>query len=165
MNICQWESCIQSGCRICSQSIKYNASMIQSIVCNYFNTTKGSFWIHHFTSELNQQSAEWTAAGESRRKQPKMQTSAGKILASGFGDVQGILFINYLEKGRTINSEYYIALLVCLKEGIAKKRPQRKKKQCSFTKKMHHVTSRSQQWQNYMNCTSNCFHTHSILQI
>ena len=35
----------------------------------------------------------------------------------------------------------------------------------SFTKTMHHVTSRSQRWQNYMNCTSNCFHTHPILQI
>ena len=43
-------------------------------------------WIHHFTSESNQQSAEWTVAGESRSKQPKMQTSAGKVLASVFWD-------------------------------------------------------------------------------
>ena len=47
--------------------------------------------------------------------QPKMQTSAGKVLTCVFWDVQGILFINYLEKGGTINSKYYIALLVCLK--------------------------------------------------
>ena len=39
-------------------------------------------WIHHFTLESNRQSAEWTAASESFPKQPKMQTSAGKILAS-----------------------------------------------------------------------------------
>ena len=50
-----------------------------------------------------------------------MLTSAGKVLSSVFWDAQGILFIDYLEKGRTINSEYYIALLVCLKEEIAKK--------------------------------------------
>ena len=36
-----------------------------------------------------------------------MQISAGKFLASIFGDVQGILFINYLEKGKTINSKLY----------------------------------------------------------
>ena len=42
--------------------------------------------------------------------------------------MQGLSFIDYLEKGRTINSEYYIALLVCLKEEIAKKQPQMKKK-------------------------------------
>ena len=35
--------------------------------------------------------------------------------------------IDFLEKGRTINSEYYIALLVRLMEEIVKKRPQRKK--------------------------------------
>ena len=37
MNICQWESCVQSGCSIYSQSIKNNnVAMIQSIVCNCF---------------------------------------------------------------------------------------------------------------------------------
>ena len=61
-------------------------------------------WIHHFTLESNQQSAEWTAAGESRPKQPKMQTSAGKVLASVFWDARGIWFVDYLEKGRTINN-------------------------------------------------------------
>ncbi|KAL6419587.1 hypothetical protein ACFW04_011312 [Cataglyphis niger] len=55
--------------------------------------------------------AEWTAAGESRPKRPKTQKSAGKIMASVFWDAHGILFIDYLEKGKTINSEYYMALL------------------------------------------------------
>ena len=50
-----------------------------------------------------------------------MQTSAGKVLASIFWDVEGISFINYLEKGRIINSQYHIALLVHLKEEITKK--------------------------------------------
>ena len=67
-------------------------------------------WIHHFTPESNRHSAEWTVPGESRPKQPKTQTSTGKILDSVFGDAQGILFIDFLEKGRTINSEYYISV-------------------------------------------------------
>ena len=79
----------------------------------------------------------------SRPKQPKI---AGKTLASVFWNAQGILFINFLEKGRIINSEYYIAWLVCLKEEITKKWPQMKKK-CSFTMTMHLVTSQSQRWQ------------------
>ena len=49
-----------------------------------------------------------------------------------FRDTQGILFINYLEKGRTINNEYYIALLMCLKEEIVIKQPQMKKKKVLF---------------------------------
>ena len=78
-------------------------------------------WIRHFTPESNRQAAESTAAGGSRPKRLKTQTSAGKVLASVFWDAQGILLIDYLEKGRTIISDYYIALLVRLKEEIAKK--------------------------------------------
>ena len=86
-------------------------------------------WIHHFTPGSNRQSAEWTAASKGR---PKTQTSSGKVLASIFWNTQFILFSDYLEKERTINSEYYIALLVRLKEEITKKRPQIKKKKEIF---------------------------------
>ena len=89
--------------------------------------TMDETWDHHFAPpESNQQSTV------SRPKQPKMPTSAGKVLASIFWDVKSILFIDYLEKGRTIYSEYYILLLVCLKEEIAKKWPQMKKKKVVF---------------------------------
>ena len=57
-----------------------------------------------------------------------MQISADKVCVHVFWDAQGILFIDYLEKGRTINSKYYVALLVCLKEEITKREPQMKKK-------------------------------------
>ena len=112
--------------------------------CKY--VTMDETWIQHFTLESNWQSAEWTAAGESHPKQLKTQTSTGKVLASVFWDVQGILSIDYLEKGRTINSKYYITLSVWLKDEITKKRPQMKKKKWSFTRKMHHVTCWLQRW-------------------
>ena len=51
--------------------------------------TMNETWINHFTLESNWQSTEWTATGESHPKRPKMQTSAGKVLASVFRDVQG----------------------------------------------------------------------------
>ena len=38
-----------------------------------------------------------------------------------FWDAHGIIYINYLEKGKYINSDYYIELLVRLKDEIAKK--------------------------------------------
>ena len=94
--------------------------------------TMDEIWIHHFTPESNWQSAEWTAAGESHPKRPKTQSSAGKVLAPIFWDAQGILFISYLEKGSTINNEYYIALLVCLKEEITKKTATNEKEKVLF---------------------------------
>ena len=71
--------------------------------------TMDKAWIHDYTPESNRQ-------------------SANKVLASVFWDAHGILFIDYLEKGRAISSKYYMALLMRLKEEIAKKRPQIKKK-------------------------------------
>ena len=53
---------------------------------------------------------------------------AGTVLAFVFRDAHSILFIDYLEKGRTINSEYYMAFLVRSNEEIAKNDPIKKKK-------------------------------------
>jgi histone-lysine N-methyltransferase SETMAR len=44
-----------------------------------------------------------------------VQKSAGKVLASFFWDQDGILHIDYLPKGQTINADYYSSLLVHLK--------------------------------------------------
>ena len=54
LNISQWESCVQNGCCVCSQSIKNkNASTIQNVFCKCLNATKRSFcenvgqWMKH----------------------------------------------------------------------------------------------------------------------
>jgi hypothetical protein len=40
--------------------------------------------------------------------------SAGKVMASVFWDAEDILFIDYLEKGKTITGKYYSNLLTRL---------------------------------------------------
>ena len=85
--------------------------------------TMDETWIHHYTPETKWSSAEYIAAGESRPKRPKTQQWAGKVMAFVFWDEHGILFINYLEKSKTINSDYYIALLDRLSAEMKKKRP------------------------------------------
>lgn len=94
--------------------------------------TMDETWIHHFNPESRIQAAEWTGPGESRPKRPKTQTSAGKVMASVFWDTKGIIMVDYLAKGKTINSEYYIKLLVRLKQEIAIKRPHMQKKKIVF---------------------------------
>jgi len=51
-----------------------------------------------------------------------VQKSAGKVLASIFWDKDGILHIDYLPLGQTINAEYYSSLLVQLKDILKEKR-------------------------------------------
>ncbi|KAF7266923.1 hypothetical protein GWI33_019849 [Rhynchophorus ferrugineus] len=68
------------------------------------------------------------AHDEPAPKRGKTQQSAGKVMASVLWDAHGIIFIDYLEKGRTINSDYYIALLDRFKVEISEKQPHLKKK-------------------------------------
>jgi len=51
-----------------------------------------------------------------------VQKSNGKVLASIFWDQDGILLIDYLPRGQTINAEYYSSLLVQLKDILKEKR-------------------------------------------
>jgi hypothetical protein len=51
-----------------------------------------------------------------------VQKSAGRVLASIFWDQDGISLNGYLPKGQTINAEYYLFLLVQLKDVLKEKR-------------------------------------------
>jgi hypothetical protein len=77
--------------------------------------------------------------------------SAGKVMASVFWDAEGILFIDYLEKGRTITGEYYSSLLTKLDEKFMRKDPAckiTKEKESSFIRTLHPPTKVFRQWEN-----------------
>ena len=78
------------------------------------SVTMDETWIHHQTPESKQQSKQWKEAGCSATKKTRSVPSTGKVMASVFWDAEGILFIDYLEKGKTITGEYYSNLLTRL---------------------------------------------------
>ena len=55
-------------------------------------------------------------------KKFKRVSSAVKVMASVFWDSQGVIMIDYLKQGRTINGAYYAAELRRLHQEIARKR-------------------------------------------
>ena len=61
-------------------------------------------------------------------------------MASVFWDAEGILFIDYLEKGKTITGEYYSNLLTGLDEKIREKNRVCKRKKSSFIRTMRPPT-------------------------
>jgi len=50
------------------------------------------------------------------------QKSSGKVLVLIFWDQDGILLTDYLKKGQTVNTQYYLSLLVQLKDILKEKR-------------------------------------------
>ncbi|KMQ87583.1 mariner transposase [Lasius niger] len=89
-------------------------------------------WIHHYTPESKQQSKQWTVSGESAPKKAKTVLSAGKVMATVFWDSQGIILIDYLQKGQSITGAYYATLLNRLDEELRTKRPRLMKKKLLF---------------------------------
>jgi len=69
--------------------------------------TMGKTWLYHYDPETKQQSMEWRHGRSPRPKKFRLQKSAGKFLASIFWYQDGVLLIDYLPKGQTINAGYY----------------------------------------------------------
>lgn len=89
-------------------------------------------WVYHHDPESKQEAKEWCEPGTSAPKRVRVQKSAKKVLASVFWDAKGILFVDYLQTGKTINADYYCNLLDQLDVKIREKRPGLQKKKIIF---------------------------------
>lgn len=79
-------------------------------------------WIHHWDPETKQESMQWKHKGSPPPKKFRTQPSAGKIMATIFWDMEGVLMIDYLPHKETITGAYYAQVLEKLKEAILEKR-------------------------------------------
>lgn len=69
----------------------------------------GTKWmLQYFILVAKRQSAEWITDDEPNPKRAKTQQLAGNVMTSLFWDVNGIIFIEYLQTGTTTNSKYNI---------------------------------------------------------
>lgn len=74
-----------------------------------------------------------------------------------FRDAKEIIFIDYPEKGKTINGQYYAESLQCLKDEVKNKRQHlTKKKKTFFTMATHLPINRSFRWLKSTNWNLNC---------
>lgn len=84
--------------------------------------TMDETWVHHYDPETKIQSKQWKHGGSPPPRKFRAVASANKIMASVFWDAQGVLLVDYLEKGATITGSYYAQLIAKLREAIKEKR-------------------------------------------
>ena len=85
-------------------------------------------WIHWYTPETKKQLKQWTSPGKRAPKKAKTVLSAGKVMATVFWDSQSMIYIDYLQKGRTVTGLYYAELLGRFVAKLQKKKPFGKEK-------------------------------------
>ncbi|KAJ4439971.1 hypothetical protein ANN_08102 [Periplaneta americana] len=79
-------------------------------------------WISHFTPENKQQSMHWRHRGSPVRTKFKQTLSVRKVMCTVFWDRKGILLIDFLPRGETVNADRYCETLRKLRRVIQNKR-------------------------------------------
>jgi len=88
--------------------------------------TSDKTWSHHYEPESKRQSMEWRHVNSPSKKKFKTLPSVGKVMCTVFWDRKGVILLNFLEPGQTINSDHYIVILTKLKARISRVRPEKK---------------------------------------
>lgn len=79
-------------------------------------------WMAYITPETKQQSMEWRHSTSPKKVKFKQTISARKIKCTVFWDRKGVLLVDVLPRGDTINSETYCETLKKLRRAIQNKR-------------------------------------------
>jgi hypothetical protein len=76
-------------------------------------------WVSHFTPESKRQSLEWHhPRSPSKPRKCKQTLSTRKVMATVFWDRKGVLLVEFMPQGTTINAESYCATLKRLRYAI-----------------------------------------------
>ena len=106
---------------ICTDLLKRYASEGEAFMNSI--VTGDESWAHHYEPETKRQSMQWHHLGSPSPKKFKVTPSAGKVMITVFWDACGVLLVEFLQKGQTINSACYQATLMKLAAAIRRKRP------------------------------------------
>jgi histone-lysine N-methyltransferase SETMAR len=79
-------------------------------------------WFHYHEPESKAQSSQWKRRDEAPPIKAKVAPSAGKRMATVFWDSDGILQIDWLPEGETVNSHYFIQCLERLRDTVKRER-------------------------------------------
>jgi len=73
--------------------------------------TTDETWIPYYNPETKEQSKEWRKRSDGPPIKARVVPSVGKVMITVFWDCEGIILIDYLPKGQTINAKYYSDIL------------------------------------------------------
>jgi len=79
-------------------------------------------WVSHITPESQQQSLNWMHTGWPNRKKFNQTFSTRQIMCTVFWNRQGVLLVEFLSQGTTMNSTVYCETLKKLRRAIPNKR-------------------------------------------
>ena len=108
-------------------------------------------WVHYDTPETKRDSMTWKHVDSPVTKKFKKSFSVKKVMASVFWDVRGIVLIEFLPRGETINADRYIETLKKVRDKIRFGRKRRGRLQAQTVRLLHdnatpHTAHKTKAW-------------------
>jgi len=79
-------------------------------------------WIFQYDPETKRQSMDWKSPQFPRKKKARMSKSKFKAMIIFF-DIQGVIYIDWVTEGQTVNQVYYKNVLTTLRERVRRRGP------------------------------------------
>ncbi|GFG34534.1 hypothetical protein Cfor_12302 [Coptotermes formosanus] len=79
--------------------------------------------VRHIEPETRRQSTDWHRPQFPRKKKLKMFPSAGKVMITVFGDCEGVILVDPMPRGKTVNADAYIRTLAEIRKRFKRVRP------------------------------------------
>ena len=79
-------------------------------------------WLHYYTPETKRASKQWRGKAEECPVKAKTRLLGGKVMATVFWDLKGVLLVDFLHARRTVNAAYYCDLLEKVRTACRSKR-------------------------------------------
>lgn len=86
-------------------------------------------WVPLFDPETKQSSCEWRRKGSKGPVKVRKSRAQKKTMLILFYDQKGVVHLEFLPQGETVDTDYYLEVLKCLKESVRRKRPDLWKRQ------------------------------------
>jgi histone-lysine N-methyltransferase SETMAR len=80
-------------------------------------------WVHYDTPETKRDSMTWKHFNSPPPRKFKFIPSAKKMMATVFWDYCGVLLVDFLPRGESVNAAHYCETLDRLREAVRRKRP------------------------------------------
>ena len=80
-------------------------------------------WIYCYEQETKRQSSQWKHAGYPRPKNARQSKSTRKLLMITFFDSTGMIYMQWVPTGKTVNKENYVEVLREFRKRFRQKRP------------------------------------------
>ena len=116
----QKEARVQAAKKILQEFRRRGQGFLKSVI------TVDETWVRHYDPLTRRESKQWKKKAERTPLKQKIGPTSGKLMCTVFFDAEGIVFTDFLPKGKTINSAQYISSLKRMMRAISKKRPEKR---------------------------------------